>query len=155
MMSVRIPSSFAVVGLAGLIALGACSKKDEVKVDSPAAATPIAVETPKVLEVGDIDMGRHVGPDKKITDKTDDFAPKDTIYASIHTTGAATNKTIAAKWTFQDGQTVDEHSTTVSPTGDGYTEFHIAKPSGWPKGKYTIHVMIDGAEVRTKDVTVK
>jgi len=134
-------------------ALAACAKK-EAPVDTTQAA-PAAVPAPSAFSVMDIDMGRHIDAEKKISDKTDDFAPKDTIFASIHTTGAATNKTIAAKWTFQDGQTVDEHSTTVSPTGDGYTEFHIAKPSGWPKGKYTIHVMIDGAEVRTKDVTVK
>ena len=134
-------------------ALAACAKK-EAPVDTTQDA-PAAVPAPSAFSVMDIDMGRHIDAEKKISDKTDDFAPKDTIFASIHTTGAATNKTIAAKWTFQDGQTVDEHSTTVSPTGDGYTEFHIAKPSGWPKGKYTIHVMIDGAEVRTKDVTVK
>jgi hypothetical protein len=28
------------------------------------------------------------------------------------------------------------------------------KPGGWPKGKYTLHVLINGAEVRTTDVTV-
>jgi len=143
----------AVGSLLIVAALAACAKK-EAPVDTTQAA-PAAVPAPSAFSVMDIDMGRHIDAEKKISDKTDDFAPKDTIYASIHTTGAATNKTIAAKWTFQDGQTVDEHSTTVSPTGDGYTEFHIAKPSGWPKGKYTIHVMIDGAEVRTKDVTVK
>jgi hypothetical protein len=103
----------------------------------------------------DIDMGRHIDAEKKISDKTDDFAPADTIYASVHTMGAASNKAIAAKWTFEDGQTVDEHSTTISPTGDAYTEFHIVKPSGWPKGKYTVHIMIDGAEARTKEITVK
>ena len=100
-------------------------------------------------------MGRHIGPDKKISDKTDDFAPRDTIYASVHTTGAATNRSITARWTFQDGQTVDERSETISPTTDAYTEFHIVKPSGWPKGKYTLHLLMDGAEAKSKDVTVK
>ena len=50
---------------------------------------------------------------------------------------------------------MDERSETISPTGDAYTEFHIVKPSGWPKGKYTLHVLLDGTEVQTKDVTVK
>jgi len=133
--------------------LAACGKKDAA-VDTTQATSATAT-TPTTFSVMDIDMGRHIDAEKKISDKTDDFAPTDTIYASVHTTGAAANKAIAAKWVFQDGQTVDEHSTTISPTGDAYTEFHIVKPSGWPKGKYTIHVMIDGAEVRTKDVTVK
>ena len=94
-------------------ALAGCSKK-EAAVDTTQLA-PAAVPAPSAFSVMDIDMGRHIDAEKKISDKTDDFAPKDTIYASIHTTGAATNKTIAAKWTFQDGQTVDEHSTTISP----------------------------------------
>jgi hypothetical protein len=132
----------------------ACGKKEAPPADtsSPAAAAPAA---PAAFSVIDIDMGRHIDADKKISDKTDDFAPTDTIYASIHTSGAATNRTVVGRWTFQDGQTVDEHSQTISPTSDAYTEFHVMKPSGWPKGKYTIHVLVDGAEVRTKDVTVK
>lgn len=137
-----------------LVTSVACSKKDAATVDTttPAAGAPAM---PAAFSVMDVDMGRHIDAEKKISDKTDDFAPSDTIYASVHTTGAAANQTILGRWTFQDGQTVDEHSETVSPTGDAYTEFHIAKPSGWPKGKYTLHVLVNGAEARTKDVTVK
>lgn len=100
-------------------------------------------------------MGRHIGADKRISDKTDDFAPNDTLYASVHTSGAATNQTVVGRWTFQDGQTIDEHSQSISPTGDAYTEFHVVKPSAWPKGKYTFHFLVNGNEARTKDITVK
>ena len=44
---------------------------------------------------------------------------------------------------------------TVQTGVEGDTEFHIVKTGGWPKGKYTVHVMADGKEVKTKDVTVK
>lgn len=144
---VLVTATFA----ATLFAAG-CSKKDAAPADTSAPAAPAPAAA---FSVADIDMGRHIDADKKISDKTDDFAPSDTIYASVHTSGAATNQTIAGRWTFQDGQTVDEHSQSISPTGDAYTEFHIVKPSGWPKGKYTLHVLVNGAEVRTKDVTVK
>jgi hypothetical protein len=141
--------------LAALSLLGACSKETK-SADTTAAASAVATpSTTSALTVTDIDMGRHISPDKKISDKTDDFAPTDTIYASLHTTGAATNSNVVGKWTFQDGSAVDETTQTISPTGDNYTEFHISKPSGFPKGKYTLHVSIDGKEVRTKDVTVK
>jgi len=155
MMSVRVSSSLAVVSLAGLMTLSACSKKDEYKADTtPAAATPVTTEAPKALEVGDIDMGRHVGADKKISDKTDDFAPTDTIYASIDTKNAGTGK-LTARWNFEDGKVVHTDSQTFSPTGDATTEFHIVKPGGWPVGKYTLHVLLNDAEVKTKDITVK
>lgn len=140
--------------LAAATLAAGCSKKEAPAVDTstPAAATPAV---PAAFSIVDVDMGRHIDGEKKISDKTDDFAPSDTIYASVHTSGAAANQTVVARWTFQDGQTVDEHSQSISPTGDAYTEFHIVKPSGWPKGKYTLHLLINGAEARTKDVTVK
>jgi hypothetical protein len=143
----------ATVLLACAVLLGACGKKDE----APAADTNnISMpDMPAGLQVMDIDMGKKIDAEKKISEKTDDFAPTDTIFASVHTTGAAANATMLARWTFQDGAVVDSASQTIAPTGDAYTEFHIAKASGFPKGKYTIHVMIDGKEVRTKDITVK
>jgi hypothetical protein len=152
-----IRASSMIAGFAALVAVSACSKKDEPKAaDSPAAATPVnpTPEAPKALEVGDIDMGRHVGPDKKITDKTDDFGPKDTIFASIDTKNAGTGK-LTARWNFEDGKVVHVDSQTITPTGDATTEFHIVKPGGWPAGKYTLHVMLNDVEVKTKDITVK
>jgi hypothetical protein len=144
------------VALVALCTLGvaACGKDKGATADtSTPAMAPAAA--PAAFAVIDVDMGRHISADKKISDKTDDFAPSDTIYASVHTSGAATNKVLMARWTFSDGKVVDERSETISPTGDAYTEFHIVKPGGWPKGKYTLHLLIDGSEVRTKDVTVK
>ena len=107
-----------------------------------------------ITGVFDVQLGRSVGADKHVANPTDTFAPADTIYASVHTTGTAQNATVAAHWTFQDGQTVNDQTETISPTGDAYTEFHISKPSGWPAGKYTLHVMVNGQEVQTKDFTV-
>ena len=140
----------AVCSAAALVSVAGCSKDKGGYADTPAkmpAATGVSVV--------DIDMGRHIGPDKKITDKTDDFAPSDTIYGSIHTSGTATNVAVVGRWTFENGTAVDERTNTISPTGDANTEFHVMKPGGWPKGKYTLHILIDGKEVRTKDVTVK
>ena len=142
---------YLAMALAGVM-LAACGKKDATTTDTttPASVTPVA----QTLDVGDIDMGRHIAADKSISDKTDDFAAKDTIYASIHTKGGPATSQVMARWTFEDGTVVHEETQAVT-NAEGNTEFHIAKPSGWPKGKYTVHIMVDGKEVRTKDVTVK
>ena len=78
-----------------------------------------------------------------------------TIYASVHTSGTATNGAVVGRWTFQDGTVVDEKTDTVTTNGDAHTAFFIVKPGGLSRGKYTLHLLIDGKEVRTKDVTVK
>ena len=67
------------------------------------------------VAVADIDIGRAVA-DKRVTDKADNFKPSDTIYTSVHTTGTATAANIMARWTFEDGQVVDE---MASPTAEG------------------------------------
>jgi hypothetical protein len=145
--------TLAVLTSGFLIGITACSKEQREKVDSVAGSAESAARA--ALSVIDIDMGRHVNAEKKISDKTDDFAPRDTIYASVHTSGTATASPVIARWTYQDSTVVDEKTTNVTTDGDAYTVFYIRKPAGLAKGKYTLHLMIDGKEVRTKDVTVK
>jgi hypothetical protein len=123
------------------------------KLDTTVSSAGEAVRT--ALSVMDVDMGRHVAADRTIADKTDDFAPGDTIFASVHSSGTATNGAVTGRWTYADGSVVDEKTDTVTTTGDAHTVFYIMSPTGLKKGKYTLHVVIDGKEVRTKDVTVK
>jgi len=146
-----------VVGLV-LSALTACGKKEDQAATQGANGAVIPSATtgqPTALQVSEVRVGKKVDANKQISDQADNFSPKDTIYASVHTTGAAQNAQIVGRFTFQDGQVVDERTESISPTGDAYTEFHIAKPSGWPAGKYTVHILVNGKEVQTKDFTVK
>jgi hypothetical protein len=136
-----------------LVVNGACGKKakETTSETSPGTIAP-AVGAVRVV---DVDVGRGVGADKQITDKTDNFKPTETIYASVHTTGTAQNTTVLTRWMYEDGQLVSERSESISPTGDAYTEFHVSKPTGLPEGKYTIHVLVNGQEVQTKDFKVE
>jgi hypothetical protein len=135
-----------------LLVSASCGKKNEPATDTSSAGGAVATAN---VQVADVNLGKHVGTDKKVTDQTDSFTPRDTIYASVHTTGSATGAQLTARWMFENGQQVDERTETISPTGDAYTEFHISKPSGWPAGKYMLHVLLNGQETQTKDFTVK
>jgi hypothetical protein len=108
-----------------------------------------------VVKVTDVTLGRAIGGDKAITDATDNFRPNDTIYASVATDGASSSTALRARWTFEDGQVVDESTRTIAPTARERTEFHIAKPNGWPAGKYQVEVFLDGRSVETKKFEVK
>ena len=141
----------AAVSLA-LLGIGACGKK----ADQPATQSSGGTIAPasNTVQVADVALGRGVAADKRVANQADTFAARDTIYASVHTTGTAANTSLTARWTFQDGQVVDERTETISPSGDAYTEFHISKPSGWPAGRYTLHVLVNNQETQTKDFTV-
>jgi hypothetical protein len=143
----------AVTALA-FAAFTACSKEQKAASGdvSPGAAatTPAAA----AVSVVDVDVGRAVS-NARVTDKTNDFKPADTIYTSVHTTGSAAAATVMARWTYQDGQVVQESSQSIAPSGDAYTEFHISKPGGLPKGKYKVEVFLDTKSAGTKDFEVK
>jgi hypothetical protein len=135
-------------------ALTACSKEQKVadgEVAPGGAATTPAAST---VAVADVDLGRSVS-NARITDKTDDFKATDTVYTSVHTTGSASAATVMARWTFEDGQVVQESSQSIAPSGDAYTEFHISKPGGLPKGKYKVEVFLDSKSAGTKDFEIK
>ena len=108
-----------------------------------------------VIRVSHIDLGRSVSADKTISGSTDSFKPNDTIYASIATEGSAPTATLKARWTYQDGQVVNEAAQTIAPTGDARTEFHISKPDGWPTGKYKVEVFLNGSSAATRDFEVE
>jgi hypothetical protein len=104
--------------------------------------------------VSRVELGTALGADKKIAAPTTTFKPSDTIYASVLSTGAAPSVALAAKWTYQDGQTVNESAQTIAPTGPAATEFHIAKPDGWPAGKYKLVVTANGKPAGAAEFTV-
>lgn len=153
-------------GLVAALALGvaACGGNDDVAVvdtglvGTPAPATvdqPAAAAT--ALRVTDVTLGRAMRGDTAVVDDIDDFAPNDTIHAVVRHEGAAQNTTITARWTFQDGQVVDERTETITAAGTGpeYTHFMITKGSAWPAGDYRLHILVNGQEVETEDFEVK
>ena len=144
--------------LATLVVASGCKKDDTYTADTatPASAAATTDSASSTLDVGDIDMGRHVGADNKISDKTDDFAPTDTIYASVHTKGGSAPTQLVARWTMGDDSTVvHEETQTVQAGVEGDTKFALVPAGGLKKGKYTVHILADGKEVKTKEVEVK
>jgi hypothetical protein len=144
----------------GVSAVGAsaCKKdappppaQEEATVPTTVPATPAAPE----FRVSNLELGKHIGADKRISAPTTSFKPKDTIYVSVASEGAARSKTITAKWSFEDGQVIKEGTESIAPTGPATTEFHIAKPSGWPAGKYKVEIAVDGSPAGSKDFEVK
>ena len=97
-------------------------------------------------------VGNAIGADRRVATPLDTFAPTDTIYASVVTTGSAPRATVTARFTYEDGQVVEESSQELA--GAGVTEFHISKPDGWPTGAYKLEVLLDGRSVATRDFRV-
>jgi hypothetical protein len=151
---------YSLAGLSlALVVLGgqACKKADQTaaRADSAAAAAP-APPPPAPLAVSSVELGKAIGPDKRVTSPTTTFGVRDTIYASVSTTGAASNATLGAHWTFgPSNKLVDSTSVPIMPTGPAVTEFHVMRTSPWPVGKYKVAIYLNGQQTQEKEFEVK
>jgi len=150
---------FAVLAIV-ITGIAGCSKEEPPppppapKAEAPAPAP--APAAPAEVSVLNINLGKAIGPDKKVTTPTETFAKSDTIYAVIETQGAG-NATLKAKWTYHKGDqtaVVDENTQTISATGPATTEFHISKPDGWPAGEYQVEVTLNDKPAGMKKFSV-
>jgi len=143
----------ALIVVAMPLMLGACSSHaNDASMKQSQGQDVNGTPTVKVTSV---DLGKNVGADNKVTDKTDTFTPNDVIYASILTDGSSSNTILKATWMFQDGQVVSQTERAIAPNGESATEFHIQKPDGLPAGKYKVVVSLNGNPVQTKEFEVK
>ncbi len=141
---------------AALLTVAACSKKDEApKPDTTAVAPP---PPPQPLAIASVDLGKSVGADKRVGTPLMSFGTRDTIYASVTTTGVGDSANLAAKWSFvkadQTLAPVNETSQMVSGAAST-TEFHIDKKTAWPKGNYRLEVVLNNGTPVVKDFTIQ
>jgi hypothetical protein len=137
------------------LALAACRRSE-----TPAAGAPPPVQSAPpassaAFRVTTVDIGKAIGPDKRVTAPVAVVAPGDTVYASVTTDGTAPSVTLTARWLYEDGQLVNESAQTITPTGREYSEFHISKPDGLPTGRYQVQILAGGSPVASKQFEVR
>lgn len=110
-------------------------------------------DTDRESRVTDVTLGRSVDANNRVSDRTTDFNARDTIYAAIDTDNQGAGGTLAARWTFEDGQVVDESSRSIA-AGGNVTTFHIVNPNGWPSGRYRVEILVNGQVTRTEEFRV-
>ncbi|MBV8199242.1 MAG: hypothetical protein JOZ15_01330 [Acidobacteria bacterium] len=120
---------------------------------APAApATPATPATP--LKVVSLTIGKSVGSDNKVSAEADTFAPGDTVYAAVGTTGGSPAAKLTARWATVSRSGAEkpagDETKTIAPAGDAMTEFHLVKPGGLTTGDYMVKILLDGKSVATK-----
>lgn len=119
------------------------------------AATTATSSAPVPLSVAKLTVGSNVGNDYAVTKAKTTFTPNDhTIYAAVSTEGQATGANLNARWTYQDGQTVNDLTQSITTSGPATTTFKIHNPNDWPAGKYKVAISLDGNAVASQDFEV-
>ena len=147
------PSHRVITLAAVFVVSAACSTEQRSTIDSAAGAAESSARA--ALSVINIDLGRQVDAENKIPDDTDTFAPSDTIYASVQTSGTAEEgSSVVGRWTFPDGSIVNQNANEAATSADRLV-FFIAKPGGLPTGNYTFQILVNDREVRSKAARVQ
>lgn len=145
----------AASALIAIFAVGGC-KKEEPVVKAPQVA---AAKAPATMSVISVDLGIAVDANMRITQPMTTFSPMDTIIVAISTNtsdpSAGVSGKLDAKWSYQDGTVVNDEARQVKLVGKAATDFRIAKPEGWPTGKYKVEISLDGKVAQSKDFEVK
>ncbi len=140
---------------AAILVSSSCKKTESAAGTDTASTKPTLVTGLSKMRVADIQVGRHAGPDKRVTDATTSFAPHDTMYVAVITDGAESNATLSARW-MKGAALVKEMDGTITSTGGTtVTQFHVENTAGWPTGEYTVEILLDGVSAGTKTFTVK
>ncbi len=143
------------MALALPVSLAACERSES---PAPAPATaPEAAPAPTAtpFRVTGVTVGSAIGPDKRVSAPATKLAPGDTIYAAVESEGSASGVQLRARWTYEGDTLVNEESLSIAPSGPASTEFHIAKPDGWPAGSYQVEILADGAPVASAEFQVE
>jgi hypothetical protein len=147
------------LGVCLALIVTACGKSEPPPAPQATTPPPAVPVTPPpaapAVTVTALELGNQIGADKRVTQQVTSFTPKDTIYLTVVTNGSTPSATLTAKWTYQDGQVVNESTQTIAPTGPAATEFHISKPDGWPAGTYKVEVSLNGRSSGIKEFEVK
>lgn len=164
--------------LAGSFVLASCNRdggmdstadpagSDTTALESPPGMTDAPADAPAEpqadaadVTVTDVLFGTEVDADERVTSPQTAFASDDeTIHVSITTVSSAdapATATLGVRWTYEDGQLIDERSAALQFTGPDATSFHVNNPEGWPMGTYDVEVTLNGEPVETRQFTIQ
>ena len=144
----------------GLIAAAAlavgCGGSDEaarLAAQKAAADSAAAAEASAPRKVSGVMIGSRVDSIGRVTEPSFQFAPKETVYVSVATSGNTGSTGLTAAWRYQSGEIVEQSTEQVRPGAN--TAFSLAKPKGLKPGTYKVVLFLGDDSVDTKVFAVK
>ncbi len=111
------------------------------------------------VRVADVQMAASVSSDYRPIVASNLFKSSDTIHAVITTVARGeAHVTLGVAWRyFRNGRevVVQNDGRELDVLGKGNTVFYIRNPPGWPSGRYSLQVFLDGRPVRNVDFYVR
>jgi hypothetical protein len=134
--------------------VGACGRADESGATHTAMADSAKSAAPVELRVSNVMIGKRIGAANHVTEPTFQFAPQDTVYVSVGTSGSQGADHLTAAWRFQTGEILQQSSVPIPKAGEN-AAFQLSKPKGLKVGTYKVVVFLGDDSVEAKVFVVK
>ena len=121
---------------------------EKAAADSAAAAS---ASTPR--KVSSVMIGSRVDSIGRVIEPTFQFAPMETVYVSVGTSGNEGSTGLTAAWRYQSGEILEQATQQIRPGAN--TAFSLAKPKGLKPGTYKVVLFLGDDSVDTKVFAVK
>ena len=139
--------------LAMLSVLVACGGS-KAESDTHTAMADTAPAKPVELKVSNVMIGKRIGAGNHVTEPTFQFAPADTVYVSVGTTGSTGPDHLTAAWRSQTGEVLQQSSEPIPAAGQNVA-FRLSQPKGLKAGTYKVVVFLGDDSADTKVFVVK
>lgn len=141
--------------IATLTLVGSCGGSEEAArlAAQKAAADSAAAAASAPRKVSGVMIGSRIDSIGRVIEPTFQFAPKDTVYISVGTSGNSGTTGLTAAWRYQSGEIVDQSTEQIRPGAN--TAFSLAKPKGLKPGTYKVVLFLGDDSVDTKVFAVK
>lgn len=163
------------LAIALLLAIGGCKPAGTPDAANPASAAAAAAAPsgtalvddshvagvdPRPLDLGQFKivsvlLGRSLDAEQVVQADRDSFSPRDTIHASVLSTGAHEGLTLSAHWLGPDGASIADTAQVVAPTQPTATTFSLHNPQPWPVGDYKLELAVNEHVLQTREFHVR
>jgi hypothetical protein len=137
------------IGLTAALAGCAGDNESELETEAPMAGD-VAMND---LDIEEVNLGRAIGADMRVTEMLNNFAAGDSVYASVRVEGTATTGTIMARWMTESDSLVHEETKTISSAGEQWAWFALGTEM-LPEGDYELKLYVNGEEEEEREFSI-
>jgi hypothetical protein len=152
-----LPVTLATVSLVGCSG-GSNQQRAETAAADSAARVADSVKREQTTgkpRLGNVMIGKRVGPENLIAEPTFQFAPEETVYVSAALQGSPGQATLTARWLAQGPKVLDSTAQAVTVGAKGNALFRFAPPKGWKPGTYVVILYLNSDSADAKAFAVR
>lgn len=104
--------------------------------------------------LGSVTVSKSVKADHSPGEAASTFAPNETVIVTYFLADGRPENVVKVRWIAPNGAVLNEASSTLGKTGDGWGEFRVNRQPGLEPGSYKVELYLDDVKAGESSFTV-